>query len=30
MKTANLSYESLPILIGVSLVSYHAFKYFIK
>lgn len=30
MKTANLSYESLPILIGVSLASYHAFKYLIK
>jgi H+/Cl- antiporter ClcA len=27
LKTTNLSYESLPILIAVSLVSYHAFKY---
>ena len=30
MKTTNLSYESLPILIAASLASYHAFKYFIK
>ena len=30
MKTTNLSYESLPMLIGVSLASYHAFKYFMK
>jgi len=27
LKTTNLSYESLPMLTAVSLVSYHAFKY---
>jgi H+/Cl- antiporter ClcA len=29
LKTTNLSYESLPMLIAASLVSYHTFKYFI-
>jgi hypothetical protein len=30
MKTTNLSYESLPMLIAVSLTAFHVFKYLIK
>ena len=30
LKTTNLSYDSLPMLIAASLVSYHTFKYFSK
>jgi hypothetical protein len=27
LKTTNMSYESIPMLIAVSLVSYYTFKY---